>query len=594
MRSVLCTLSLLLLGGCDRHRPAGADLVPPVAPTGAGLERGGPPALGASAEPKLRIDSVALPAGVEVHALQVARAARMGEQRWPVGFSTILRAGDAPGAEGTLIDHLGRPLPSVGRCASLDFAGLLPSPSGMVFASHLECHPGAILLTPVVQTGVGALGPGGPPRPIDMSGVGGLGLPCAGGVTPWGTLLSSEEFEVDARVVDAAGRDPGDHAGWNHQIAYWAGSQAPQPYAIGFIPEVGPLGPLSAGQGPLKVPVVKHYAMGRLSHEVALLLPDERTVYLSDDGDNGVLTVFVADKARDLSAGTLYAARFAGAEGALGAIEWVSLGHASDAEIGAKMSPPPAFSALLRRAELRPPGLCPSGLSAVNTAWGPECLAVQPGAEALASRLETRRVAAIRGATTEINKAEGLTFDARRGEVLLAISRIGGGMEAKHPKWDVGGPDHLRLDGNDCGGVMALHVAAGQRDTDGQPIDSAYMATTARWLLQGRLSGADPKNVCDPEGLANPDNLGIAPDADLLFIAEDTDRHEVAALWAYDLGSGALSRIATSPTGAELAGLQLVAGPDGRDYLTLSVQFHGGPGEVSSAGLLGPLSPPPR
>lgn len=586
MLYAILSMSLLLMGGCARR---GAP--EPAAP---GLTEGGPPALPTGAGPKLRIDGVGLPSGVEVHALQVARAARLGEQRWPVGFSTIVRAGDAPGAAGTLIDHLGRPLPEVGVCPSLDYAGLLPSPSGMVLASHLECHPGAILLTPVVEVGVGALGPGGPPRPIDMSGVGGLGLPCAGDVTPWGTLLSSEEFEVDARVVDAAGRDPGDHAGWNHQLAYWAGSQAPQPYAIGYIPEVGPLGPTPAGEGLLKVPVVKHYAMGRLSHEVPLLLPDQRTVYLSDDGDNGVLTVFVADKAGDLSAGTLYAARFADAAGALGRVEWISLGHASDAEIAANMSPPPSFSALLRRDALRPPGLCPSGLQAVNTAWGPECLAVQPGADRLASRLETRRVAAILGATTELNKAEGLTFDAARGEVLLAISRIGGGMRPAHPTWDVGGPDHLRLEGNDCGGVMALRVAPGQRDTAGQPIDSPYLAVSARWLLQGKPGAGEGAAACAPEGIANPDNLGIAPEADLMFIAEDTARHEVAALWTVDLASGELTRIATAPKGAELAGLQFVRGPDGRDYLSLSVQMHGGPGEVSSAGLLGPLSPPPR
>jgi len=52
----------------------------------------------------------------------------------------------------------------------------------------------------------------------------------------------------------------------------------------------------------------KHYVFGKYSPEMALVMPDERTVYITDDGPYAGLFMFVADKARDLSRGTLYMA----------------------------------------------------------------------------------------------------------------------------------------------------------------------------------------------------------------------------------------------------------------------------------------------
>ena len=55
-----------------------------------------------------------------------------------------------------------------------------------------------------------------------------------------------------------------------------------------------------------------------------------------------------------------------------------------------------------------------------------------------------------------------------------------------------------------------------------------------------------------PAGLANPDGIGLADEHGLLLIAEDTGAgHRNDAVWAYDLNSGALTRIASTPYGAE-------------------------------------------
>ncbi len=48
---------------------------------------------------------------------------------------------------------------------------------------------------------------------------------------------------------------------------------------------------------------VKHYSMGRVSSEMSLVMPDQRTVYITDDGDNRGFYKYVADNAGDLTAG---------------------------------------------------------------------------------------------------------------------------------------------------------------------------------------------------------------------------------------------------------------------------------------------------
>ncbi len=46
----------------------------------------------------------------------------------------------------------------------------------------------------------------------------------------------------------------------------------------------------------------KHYCMGRISHELVQVMPDERTVLMGDDATNGGAFMFIADNTRDLSA----------------------------------------------------------------------------------------------------------------------------------------------------------------------------------------------------------------------------------------------------------------------------------------------------
>jgi len=127
---------------------------------------------------------------------------------------------------------------------------------------------------------------------VDLSDVQGVWIPCNSSPTPWRTHLGSEEYEPDARVfekkpLEAMNRylnTPG-------KTASQGGANA---YNYGHIVEVK-VAPTGATK------VVKHFAMGRLAFELGDVMPDRRTVYFGDDGDDVILAMFVADKAEDLS-----------------------------------------------------------------------------------------------------------------------------------------------------------------------------------------------------------------------------------------------------------------------------------------------------
>ncbi|WP_232371211.1 hypothetical protein [Desulfogranum marinum] len=50
--------------------------------------------------------------------------------------------------------------------------------------------------------------------------------------------------------------------------------------------------------------------MGRVAIELAYVIPDNKTTYISDDGTNVGFFMFVAGKTKDLSAGNLYSAKW--------------------------------------------------------------------------------------------------------------------------------------------------------------------------------------------------------------------------------------------------------------------------------------------
>ncbi len=521
----------------------------------------------------------------------------------PLTFHELLHVGDQPGDSplpfGTLRDGQGRPGASPGRdpftglCNESDYNAVLQTgPAGTQLVTHFECARGATYRSSLVlEDGVPTVAATRYDGVLD--GIGGIYNPCAGQVTPWGSMLSSEEYDPNARQWDPAtgallvpqqdgSLKPDRYYG--RLAGAFPDLRDTWPYRYGWVPELradGPAGALTGG---------KHYAMGRFSHEMALVLPDQRTVYLSDDGHMGVgWFLFVADEPGALDSGALYAAQWT-ADNTGGPIRWVPLGHTRDADIAPWVETPGAvgFSDLYTAADPGPDGRCPPGMARTDANGVAECLALAaptaavPQPALLASRLETRRAAALAGASVEFRKGEGVAHDPKRDRVYLALSQISGFMLAGAPV----SQDTVKFEKNDCGGIFEGQLAPGQTDSTGAPIPSDHVMVDLRPALVGAPSSG---GGCGLDGIANPDNIVFDPALDTLFIGEDTHRHDQALLWAWHPGD-APAVVYRAPLGAEVTGLHMTAplgghalsGQPGQRWLLVSVQ-HPNPPESGEA-----------
>jgi secreted PhoX family phosphatase len=528
-----------------------------------------------AAEMSLRFDPIKLPMSIEERSTFTASSSvTIDGTKHAIAYNNLLKPGDKLGdvVFGQLVDINGAPMVnkdgSPNICDKPDFMSLIAVDGKVFMINQFECRPAAMYLTELSQdSATGALAPVST-RPIDFSGVNGAARHCAGMVTPWNTHLSSEEDVRDARKLKADGTLDRQYKAIS---AYLAGKAA-SPYMWGWVPEVSILN----GAGDTRV--VKHFAMGRLSTEIAYALPDERTVFLSEDNTNSPLAMFVADRPRDLGAGTLYAAKWtqSGDGGGAGELEWINLGHATNDQIGKLVAAPTTFDQLFDTAKPGWAGGCPAGFKSINAEFRHECLALRPGMEVAASRLETGRYAAYMGASTEFRKLEGATFDPDTNRLYVSVSRIERGMTDGDRKYDLGGPNDVRMAKNSCGAVYALDVASGRKDSTGGNIDSDYAFDRMYSLVSGSPRGYDDPalafNKCDIEGIAEPDNLTYLPGSGVLIIAEDTARHENDIIWAYVVANGGLTRIQSTPYGSETTATYWYPNINGWGYLSSIVQ----------------------
>lgn len=535
----------------------------------------------------------------------------------PSGFNTLIRSGDElPLLVGTSADPVkkakfggliksdGSPLidektTEQAISNSNDFNSLIQAGGNLYLVSHFETRPAAMYLTLLSQAGDGTLTPVAT-RPIDFSAVKGGWVHCAGSVTPWGTHFGSEEYEPNAREwVDAvqfpsgvstynaamAGYFPG-ATGWafNHNDPVGTSADAKSlmnPYDYGWPVEV-------AVQASGATTVTKHFAMGRSANEISYVMPDQKTVYITDDGTNTLVEMFIADAPGNLDQGTLYAAKWVqladNSKGGSARLEWVNLGHTDSATVKTAIDAGKTFNDLfdaLPSATTTTAACAATGYQTINkghdgVATDYECLKIKTGAdEAVVSRLETRRYAALKGATTEFRKVEGFTYNPERRTAYIAISEINKGMltAASAAANHKGGNDHIKLTRNDCGAVYAMRVGGLVRDTAGNTIASDYVARTMDGLVAGTPVTGDTKNTCDKDGIANPDNVTYLPRYNSLIIGEDTGSgHRNDAVWNYNLLDGKLTRIQTTPYGSETTSVYWYPDVGGHGYLMSVVQ----------------------
>ncbi len=113
-------------------------------------------------------------------------------------------------------------------------------------------------------------------KPVDFSPVVKTIANCSGTVTPWGTVITSEEYLSDTLDTN---RDGYIDAGWN----------------VEFDPKTKTV---VRGQ--------KLWAMGRMSHENVVVNKDQKTAYQGEDSGTGCVYKFVANTEKDLSSGKLF------------------------------------------------------------------------------------------------------------------------------------------------------------------------------------------------------------------------------------------------------------------------------------------------
>jgi len=343
----------------------------------------------------------------------------------------------------------------------------------------------------------------------DLSGMNGGWVLCFGSISPWGTPLLSEELYFS------------DTVNWNNPSYQYHSDQQeladylghyPNPYDYGWIIEVeNPDTPTPSFD--------KKLSMGRFSHENAQVMPDQKTVYLSDDEYGTVLFKFIADTAGSLDSGTLYAARLTQDTGSDPAttgfdVEWMELASSNDIQIESWID---EYDGITTSDFVSGDNSYISD-AAIND-WAENAMGedldgdgdVGAAADDRVAFLESRKAAGAIGATDEWNKMEGVVFNPNApGYVYLAMSDIRNEMSDSQ--------GDIRLSENRCGIVYRM------------PVGDDWGVNRIEPVIAG---GAYSSGSCDAARIAGPDNLAVLDDGRVL-VAEDTGKHDNNMLWLWD------------------------------------------------------------
>jgi hypothetical protein len=169
---------------------------------------------------------------------------------------------------------------------------------------------------------------------------------------------------------------------------------------------------------------------------------------------------------------------------------------------------------------------------------------------------------------------EGVAVNAKDKKIYIAMSYIDKGMLAS-----TSGPtDHIKLVKNNAGATYTLDASSGVKDTEGNAINSDYVATKmyVEEALLGKTITTDALgNTSDPAKIANTDNVFFSEGMRTLFVGEDSGTHVNNFVWAYNVDSKKLTRILSAVAGAENTGLQVVDNMNGHAYIMSNSQHHG-------------------
>lgn len=366
---------------------------------------------------------------------------------------------------------------------------------------------------------------------------------CAGGTTPWGTMLTAEEniqnyFSGDAgKGPEAAARKryaitgKGRYPDWARYFERWNLDKEPnEPNRFGWIVEIDPYDPSHTS--------VKRTALGRAAHECAThaVSHDNRVaIYSGDDSRMEFVYKFVTEGRFDagnreanrdlLDKGTLYVARFE----ANGKMRWLPLVHGQ--------GPLTAANGFRSQADVV---------------------------------IEARRAGTLLGATP-MDRPEDVQPNPHTGNIYVVMTynerRTAAQVDAANPRAE-----------NKWGHIIEIVPPR----VNGKPDHAATECDWGFFIVAGDPSKADQKaryaNAPSANGwLAAPDNLAFDPRGRIWIT---TDGQEDAAGFNDSLyaaatsgpSRGATRCFLTAPDGAEVSGPEFT--PDGKT-LFLSIQHPG-------------------
>lgn len=238
-------------------------------------------------------------------------------------------------------------------------------------------------------------------------------IPCAGMVTPWETHLGSEEYEPNARMYYEANAThtviTGNWVGDNiHSYMRYFNKYLDKTTFTRAVAQAGGFYPYRYGypwetvvKADFTETTTKLYVHGRMAYEMSYVMPDEKTVFGTDDGTNVMFHKFVAGTAKNLREGKNYCAKYtqtsaAGADAKdwEATIAWIEMPTPTEAEVKAAVEST-TWSDLFDAETCAADGTCPTtGFKSLNTGgFGCECLKVKTGKEKLAAVFEKRRYA---------------------------------------------------------------------------------------------------------------------------------------------------------------------------------------------------------
>jgi secreted PhoX family phosphatase len=371
-------------------------------------------------------------------------------------------------------------------------------------------------------------------RNIDFSNVGGTLANCGGMLTPWGTVVTAEEWNQANNKAILTGWGTGMNAytgKWND--AATTGITDTSDYTI-----VNPFGNNPAltktvkkfqnfnwmVEADMATGMAKHklYSMGRFEHEGGAYLNDT-TVYLTDDFTPGLLFKFISDSKTDWRSGKLFAFKQNDTAGKAGS--WVRIPQDLDSLMDA-----------------RTVALKKGATAFIRLEW-----IVEKGGKIYFT--ETGRDAA--------------------GAGLTSALRAGGTLAHHHFAWSTKGPDGKLLQVNGKDTVI-------RADVYGRVLQLDPKTDVVSVLVDGGMR-KDASTFSNPDGLAQAtiggkDYLMIQEDLNgqtLQRVSDDAaaSKQDISDVWLLELGKDKytaddLVRLAVGPMGAETTGG--FATPDGK------------------------------